>query len=80
MQLVDESQVTSTTPQAMIIQKNSDGTTSITTNQIDENQPEIKTVLSALRQQGIDTTTQTIQSIQTTDGPGSVDYTVVLGD
>ena len=39
-----------------------------------------KVVLSSLKQNNIDTTTHHISSIQTVEGPRSIEYTIVLGD
>lgn len=67
-------------PRTTIVQQNADGTTSITTNQLDLTATSTKTVISALKKTTIDLTSNTISTLQTVEGPKAVEYTVVLAD
>jgi hypothetical protein len=80
LQLVDESAVMIESPKTTIVETKNDGTTSIITNSIDYTQNTTKTIITALKQNNIDTTTNKISSLETVEGPNSIQYTLVLGD
>jgi hypothetical protein len=80
LQLVDESVVVNEVPKTTVIEQNNDGTSSVITNKVDYSSKETKTIISTLKHNNIDTTTTTISSLQTIDGPKSIQYTVVLED
>lgn len=57
LQLVDESPVVAAKPTTTIMQPLNDGTTSVTTNNIDYSLPSTKAIITTLKQNKIDTTT-----------------------
>lgn len=57
-----------------------DGTTSVTTNNIDYSLPSTKHIITTLKQNKIDTTTTEISSISTIEGQHSIQYTLILSD
>lgn len=80
LQLVDETLVISEAPTTTIIQSQNDGTSSVITNKVDYSQEVTKTIITTLTKNNIDTSSSKIQSIQTVEGPKSIEYTLVLGD
>ena len=72
--------VTPQTPKTTIVQQNPDGTTSITTNQLDVTSTPIKTLITALKKTNIDVSANNISTLQTVEGPQSIEYTVVLAN
>jgi hypothetical protein len=80
LQLVDESPVTQHPPTTTVIDHQSDGSTSVTTNKVDITSREAKTIFAALKHSNIDTTTTTISTLQTIEGPRAIEYIVVLSD
>lgn len=57
-----------------------DGTTSVTTNNIDYSLHSTKNIITTLKQNKIDTTTTEISSISTIEGQHSIQYTLILTD
>lgn len=80
LQLVDESVVVHEVPRTTVIEQHNDGTTSVITNKVDYSSKETKTIISTLKHNNIDTTTIKISSLETIEGPKSIQYTVVLED
>ncbi len=80
LQLVDETLVVSEAPTTTIIQTQNDGTSSIITNKVDYSHEVTKTIINTLTKNNIDTSSSKIESIQTVEGPKSIEYTLVLGD
>ena len=80
VQLIDEGFVVFEKPTATIVTENSDHTKTITTNKIDVTTTEVKTVIKTLEQNHISSTESHIESLQTTEGPKSIEYVVVLAD
>ena len=79
-QLVDEGFIVAEKATATIFSENKDGTETITTNKIDYSKTEVKTVVKTLEKNHITTVDTKIESLQTTEGPKSIEYVVVLSD
>lgn len=67
-------------PTATVINTNEDGTTTVTTSNIDTSKPQVQTLITALKKNGIDTTTTKIESMQYTENTKSIEYVAVLAD
>jgi hypothetical protein len=80
LQLVDEGYVVDKQPTATILESNQDGTTTVTTSNIDPSKPQVQTLIAALKKNGIDTTVIKLESMQYTEGPKAIEYVAVLAD
>lgn len=80
LELIDEGFIVAHKPTATIVTENKDGTTTVTTNKIDKSQTSVKTVVETLKKSSINIDSSKIESLQTTEGPKSIEYVAVLVD
>lgn len=80
LELIDEGFIVVQKPTATIVTENKDGTTTVTTNKIDKSQTSVKTVVETLKKSSINIDSSKIESLQTTEGPKSIEYVAVLVD